>query len=176
MSALESACSGWSSKWRGVCSASWIFIIWAITATWLLPDVHVECVYSVHVVQCCYQNSTHLRLIIIAPLLWLTITPHYTLHTYTHTRAHHTYPQPLSSPRAIMCINSPMSRQHRVKQIKQVMVSSSNTLSHRHIYRNPVVIPSGYSSSPSLPILPNQLMNALDVWNTDTRWFHHSAT
>ena len=77
------------------------------------------------------QNSTHLRLITVAPLLWLTITPHHklhTTHTFIHTHLHTTHPQPLSSPRPIMHINSPTSRQHRVEQIKQVMVSPSNML------------------------------------------------
>jgi len=95
MSALESACRGWSSKWREVCNACWIFIIWAITAAWLLPDVHVECVNSVHVVQCCYQTPPTETYYYSS----FTMTHHHsTLHTphiHTHTCTPHIPTAPL---------------------------------------------------------------------------------
>ena len=70
-----------------------------------------------------HMMSVHVRMFIV----------HTHTHSYTHTLTHthtHTHTQPLSSPIAIMRINSPTSRQHRVEQIKQVCVTYLVDQSH----------------------------------------------
>ena len=125
MSALQSTCSGWCSKWKGVSNGSWIFIVWTITATWLLPDMHVGCIYSVHVVQCCFETPPTWDII---KLLYYDSPspPHHTHHTCIHTSTPH--PPPPFPPPDQSCASAHQCQEHRVEQIKQAMVSSSNML------------------------------------------------
>jgi len=150
MSAVQSTCSGWCSKWRGVFNVSWIFTIWAITATWSLPDVHVECVYSVHVVQCCFET----------PPTWDSIKllyydspspPHRTHHAYIHTCTTH---PPTARARLLPQAN----HTHQLTNIKTTQSETDQTgngfiLHHvalSFVWRDPAVFSDGMWVNPDI--------------------------
>ena len=116
---------------------SWIFIIWAITATWSLPDVHVECIYSVHEFECCFET----------PPTW-DITKLLYYDSPSTSPSHTPHPPPaLSSPRLIMRISSPMSRaQSGTDQTGNGFIVQHVALSF--VWRDPAVVSDGMWVNP----------------------------